>query len=251
MKKRLLLVPAMAGLLLSGCKITLFGKTFYLFEKDPGDGGDDIALTDSFKLEFDGYKMAKSVKDGGKYILADYRINEDKMLIANGNYHSDDDGSYSCYFGCSTNVSDAAEITVKFLTKDTFSMKVSAPGKPWDGKYIGLYAGRSGHNNYRMFIALLSDPKFTGPYSDPTYGGSWMCTGVFKYYKSYDGMPAYAPGAPFQHQEAGDTEATPKFIGTGHNQADGEPDYVSMDSKSYEVALQNEAYDLAHLYEKK
>lgn len=250
MKKRLLLISALGGLLLTGCKITIFGKTFYLFEKNK-DGGDSGVLPENFKLEFEGYKLAKSVKDGGKYILADYRINEDKMLVFNGAYHSDEDGSYSCYFGCSNSASDAAEVTVKFLTKDTFSMKVSAPGKKWDGKYIGLYAGQSGYNNFRVYAALLDDPTFVGPYSDPTYGGSWSCTGVFKYYTKYADLPAYAPGAPLQHDLAGETEATPKFIGTGHNQSEDEPDYVSMDAKSYEVALTNDAYDLAHLYEKK
>lgn len=37
MKKGLLLLP-LSALLLTGCKINLFGKTFYLFEKNPGTG---------------------------------------------------------------------------------------------------------------------------------------------------------------------------------------------------------------------
>ena len=36
MKKRLLLLP-LTALMLTGCKITLFGKTIYLFEKNPGE----------------------------------------------------------------------------------------------------------------------------------------------------------------------------------------------------------------------
>ena len=35
MKKKFLLLPILGGFLLSGCKITLFGKTLYLFEKKP------------------------------------------------------------------------------------------------------------------------------------------------------------------------------------------------------------------------
>lgn len=58
MKKRLLLVPIFGGLLLAGCKITLFGKTIYLFEKKPTED------TTPFKgLSFDSDKLEKAANE--------------------------------------------------------------------------------------------------------------------------------------------------------------------------------------------
>jgi len=52
MNKRLLLLPIFGGLLLTGCKINLFGKTIYLFEKEPTED------TTPFKgLSFDCAKL--------------------------------------------------------------------------------------------------------------------------------------------------------------------------------------------------
>lgn len=48
MKKKLLLLP-LAALMLTGCKITLFGKTIYLFEKKPSSNGDSGESTKSPK----------------------------------------------------------------------------------------------------------------------------------------------------------------------------------------------------------
>lgn len=250
MKKRLLLLP-LTALMLTGCKITLFGKTFYLFEKNPEGGGTDT-LPENFLMEFENYKMATKVKDGGKYILATYRINEEKVRIFNGDYHKDSKGSYPFYLGTSEDSSLAAEVEIKFTGKDTFAMQVHAPTQPWDGKYIGVYAAQSGYQNEVMSIALLDDPDqetYQVPIGSDTK--TYYPKGQWKFYEKYDNLPAFSPAALYKHEQVGDVEAVPKFLGTGHNQKAGEPDYTSMDCKSYEVALQNDAYDLAHLYEKK
>ena len=54
MKKKLLIAPIIGAFLLTGCKISLFGKTIYLFEKKPTqdnsqDNIDDVTPTDGGK----------------------------------------------------------------------------------------------------------------------------------------------------------------------------------------------------------
>lgn len=243
MKKRLLFLPLIAGMALCSCEIEIFGLHI-------GGGSNTGGTTDASILEeFQGYKLAKSVKDGGKYLLGVYRVNEDLMRFASGNYHTDENGEYPFYMGTvGGTTSGAAEITVKMLGHGEFSMQVSAPGKVWDQKYIGVYAATSSFNNTVMSIALLDDPDQTS-YSQG--GKSYSPKGRFKFFEEYDGAKQYAPGVMFQYPGV-DEEEVPKFLGSGHNaDADTEGDYISIDCKSYEVALQRDAYDLGHLYEKK
>lgn len=256
MKKQLFLLPLLGGLLLTGCKITLGNKTIYLFEKKPSnsekEGEKEDALPDNFCEEFRGYKIARSVKDGGKYLLGVYRQRENLMRFANGDYHRDDKGYYPFYMGTvagtdSEVMSKAAEIEVKFVGENEFTMQMFCEGQVWNRKYIGVYAASSSFGNSVMSIALLDSPDQTS-YTDPKSNKTYTPSSHFKYYTEYNDTVAYAPAAPFKYPDV-DEEIVPKFLGSGH--ASEGADYTSMDCKSYETALDYESYDLAHLYEKK
>ena len=251
MKKRLLMLPMMAGLLLSGCKFTIFGKTITLFEPASDTPSD---LPENFKVEYEGYKMATKLKDGGQYVLGVYRINENLMRFADGNYHSDKNGQYSFYLGTTTDVEQAAIVEATSLGNGEFSLKMIARGTPWHNKYIGVYSAESSYANKVMSIAPLDEldqTTFTVTNKKTTSQVTATTSTHFKYYETYEDMPAYSVAAMYQHEGVDLEGAVPKFIGTGHNQSDNEPDYTSMDCKSYEVALSLDSYDLAHLYEKK
>ncbi len=259
MKKQLFLLPLLGGLLLTGCKITIGNKSIYFFEKkgkeqeqeNKEDEGEK--LPDNFCEEFRGYKIARNVEDGGRYLLGVYRQKEDLMRFANGDYHRDSKGYYPFYMGTVAGNEDgvmtkAAEIEVKFVNDNEFTMQVFAEGQVWHQKYIGVYAASSSFGNSVMSIALLDSPdqtSYTDPKSSKTYQNP---TSHFRYYEKYNDVLAYAPAAPFQYPDV-DEELVPKFIGTGH--ASEGADYTSMDCKSYETALDYESYDLAHLYVKK
>ena len=251
MKKRLLLLPIFASLTLTGCEITLFGKTIKLFEPSSTDSLD---LPANFKQEIDGYKMATSLKDGGEYILGVYRVNEDVMRFADGNYHSDDNGQYSFYLGTSTDISEAAIVKAKSLGDGEFSLQMIAKGKVWHNKYIAVYNAKSSYGNDVMSIAALDEldqTTFTTINRKTTTTVTAVTQTHFKYYETYEDMPAYSVGAMYEHEGIDLSGPVPKFIGTGHNTNEDEADYISMDCKTYEVALELSSYDLAHLYEKK
>ena len=256
MKKQLFLIPVVGAFLLAGCQIKIGNKVFKFFEKNNSSSNEE-GLPSNFKEEYNGYKLARSVKNGGRYILGVYRTREDKMRFANGDYHYGynastkvDNDWFPFYLGTvEGSTEEAAEIEVKFTSNDEFTMQVFAEGKPWDKKYIGVYAASSSFGNSVMSIALLDDPE-QASYKDPKSNKTFSPSGTFKYFESYDGTLAYAPAAMFLYPGL-DEEAVPKFLGTGHNPKEEEDDYTSMDSKSYEVALDYEQYDLAHLYEKK
>ena len=241
MKKQLFLLPLLAGLALGGC--SLFG------------GGDnEEKLPSHFLNEFQGYKLAKSVKDGGRYLLGVYRYQEDWIRFADGEWHTDEKGYYPFYMSTvKGTVEGAAEIEVKMISDDEFTMQVFAEGKHWHQKYIGVYAAKSSYDNDVMSIALIDDPA-QETYTDPKSGSTFSFSTTFKFYTKYNGDVVYAPAAPFMYPDV-DPEPVPKFLGTGHisetDKEAGKEDYTSIDCKSYEVALDYISYDLAHLYEKK
>ena len=248
MKKQLFLLPLLGGLVLSGCTIKIGNKTIKLFEKK--GSGESVEWPDNWCAEFQGYKIATEVKEGVRYLLGNYRVREDIMRFANGDYHRDDKGYYPFYMGTvAKTVEGAAEIEIKFTNKEEgeFSMQMFCRGQVWHQKYIGVYAAESSFGNQVMSIALLDSPDQTS-YTDPKSNKTYTPSGVFKFYKEFDGMMAYAPAAPFQYPDR-DEEKVPKFFGTGH--ASEGDDFTSMDCKSYETALLADDYDLSHLYEKK
>ena len=253
MRKRLFLLPIMAGLALTGCDFNFFG----LF-----GGGDKSAqalqqLIDNGAAlkEFKGYEVATKVEDGGEYLLGVYRKNEDLIRFANGDYHKDAAGTYPFYMATvSATTEGAAKVTVKFQSKDKFSLQVSCPGKPWDGKYIGLYPTKA-TKNFVTSLALLDDPNqkvyTTIPNHQNPTAEQKNCYGLFTWFDYCEGSPVCAPGITMQHPDV-DEEPVPKFFGTGHDaDAATKGDYTSIDAKSWEAAIDNEAYDLMHLYKKK
>ena len=251
MKKRLLLLPLLAGLTLAGCEFTIGGNKITIGGKKDKNG--EIQKNPYIMNEFQDYKLAKEVKDGQRYLLGVYRQKENLMRFVNGKMHEDNNGSYPYYMGTISGTTNGAAEIEAHVSGSTFSLQVHAPGEVWDGKYIGVYPATSSFNNSVMSIALLDDPDQT--LYTPLNGGSQVGTsGKFTYYESYDGREAYAPAILFKYPGL-DEEKVPKFLGTGHvsdiDLEKGEDDYISVDCKSYEIALDPEAYDLAHLYVKK
>lgn len=239
MKKQLLFLPLISGLLLAGCNKTV----------------KDSDLPPHTLREFQGYRLATKVQDGKKYLFGDYRHREDLMRFANGDYHRDGAKEYPFYMGTvGGTVKGAAEFQVKFINKSKgeFSLQCFAEGQVWNGKYVGAYAGVSSNDNKVSSIALLDDPKQT-EYVDPQFGDTYKVSGIFKFYETYEGFAAYAPAIPFQYPNL-EPEAGAKFFGssmiTQQDWDKGEADYISMDCKRWEEALSNSPYNLAHLYEK-
>jgi len=252
MKKKLLVLPVLAGLMLTGCKITLFGKTFYLFEKKPEEEEKQKQTTDHLKMEFGDYKLATSVKDGGRYLLGVYRTREKIMRFANGYKHEDEKGDYPFYMETVENTTEgAAEVEVKMLNNKEFTLQVFAEGTPWHEKYIGIYCATSSYKNKVCSIAMLDSYDQT-EYSYTSGSGSGTAaeiTGKFQYVKEFENFLTYAPAACAKFDFLQDIDVLPKFMGTGHaNEGD---DYTSIDSRNAYAAIDAGTYDLAHLYEHK
>lgn len=256
MKKRLFLLPVLAGLALTGCDFDFFG----LFGGDKSEQALQQLVDSGAALkDYKGYTIATKVKDGGEYLMGVYRKNEDLIRFANGDYHRDSNGFYPFYMATvGATTEGAATVKVKFHTDKKFSLQLSCPGQPWDGKYVGFYPAKAS-KNWVSSVALLEDPTQkvfdTIPYKDKDgqhASEQKNCYGLFTWFDYCEGMPVCAPGITYQHPEL-DEEQVPKFMGTGHNAnvSKGEDDYSSIDAKNWEAATDNEAYDLMHLYEKK
>lgn len=259
MKKRLVLLPLLAGLALTGCEITLFGKKI-------GGGGEETKTSAALQelldagaalKNFQGHELVTSVKDGEEYLFGVYRKNEDLMRFVSGDYHRDDNGFYPFYMGTVAGTTEgAATVKVEMLEGNTFGLKISCNSSlPWNGKYIGVYAATSSYSNEVTSIALLDSPTQTSfrTIANHQAGAKTVtCSGVFEMYEYYEGMPACAPGVKYLHPSLDEDVATPKFLGTGHNNSydESEPDYTSIDAKQNVDALSIDAYDLAHLYTK-
>ena len=251
MKKRLLLIPLFAGLVLSGC-----GK-----DEPKGDepvGGDELPPEDTtdhspvLKEEFGDYQLAKELKDHGRYILGVYRHEDDIMRFFSGDYHRDAKGHYPFYMGTLQNFDDyegAAEIEVIFQNETEFVMQVHAPGMVWDEKYIGVYSAFSSSENAVMSVAAMDSidqEEYFVPDSEgnPTTKQTDKPSAIFKFHSVENDVGIYAPAADYMYTELGDKEATPKYLGTAG-------DFVSIDCKQADIALDGVEYDLAHLYELK
>ena len=268
MKKHLLLFPLLAGLVLSGCEFEIFGTKISLFEKEEekkqeqkqeenkeggeqkegeGEGGEEdegfkITNQPVLKETFGSYKMAKSVQEGKRYILAAYKHDHDKMLVFNGDYHRDAKGFYPFYLGGQLDsVEDAAEVEIHMVSETEFTIQVHSTHAEWDGKYIGVYSAVSGYSNKVMSIAVLDSPT-QETYTDPKSGNQTdQPSAIFKFHGEEFSGQIFAPAADYLYKDV-DEEKVPKFMGTSG-------DYQSIDCKSYEVALDGESYDLAHFYE--
>ena len=249
MKRRSLLLTMVAGLTLTGCSFDdlMFWKKV-----------EDSDLPENTLREFDGYRLATKVKNKKRYLLGDYRHREDLMRFANGDYHRDDKGFYPFYMGTVGGTTEgAAEFEVKFtnIFKGEFSLQCFCEDTrlPWHEKYIGVYAATSSFENSVMSIALLDDPKQT-TYEDPKEHKEWTVSGICKFYKTYEGMPAYAPAIDYEYPGIDLDGPVPKFLGssmiTDEDWGKGKSDYISMDAKRWEDALTPGKYDLGHLYEK-
>lgn len=272
MKKRMLLLPLISGLVLSGCSITLFGKKI-TFGKDNKSNEQetnentpappkDIPLME----EYGDYKLADSIVAGKRYKFGLKRttgVHSGEVRFFNGNYHiatePDKAGhKYSYYLGSTLAENGDLEFAAELeaIASDTageFYFKVhTLEDNPWNDKYIGLYTAKA-TSRWTISFALLNDPSDTSataidddknPTSYTVTPGNGFIT-KFKMFTTYkDDRPIKAPGFMLKYADAGDTEAVAKFFGTSD-------DYISIDCQNYEKALDPDLYDLAHLYEKK
>ena len=262
MKKRLLLLPILGGFLLAGCEFTLGPIHFGPAKEDEKqeekkeseeqggeqqggeEGGETTVNPPVIKEEFGDYKIAKSLEEGKRYILAAYKHDQDKMLVFNGDYHRDAKGFYPFYLGGQLDSTEnAAEVEIHKLNNEEFTIQVHSTHVEWDGKYIGVYSAVSGYSNKVMSIAVLDSPT-QETYVDPKSGKTTdKPSAVFKFHAKENEMDVYAAAADYKY-EGVDEEKVPKYLGTS-----GE--YQSIDCKSFEVALDGVSYDLAHFYEHK
>lgn len=279
MKKRLLLLPLLAGFALTGCTITLFGKEITIGKDDSKKGQiPDIPNTPvtppkdiPIMEEYGNYKLAESVVAGKRYLLGSKRtidVHEGEIRFFNGNYHVGDDPDdaksygkrYSHYLGTTAaqngDLSFAAELEAIDAGNGMFHFKVhTTEENPWNEKYLGVYPSK-GYSNNVLSFCLLDTPEsktFTSvdDFKYASSGGSIEVTSQvvissFKYYTTYgdDARPIKTIGFEFQHTDAGDVSPVGKFFGT-------QGQYSSFDCKSYDTAMDPDVYDLAHLYEPK
>lgn len=266
MKKHLILFPIMAGLLLAGCDFEIFGTPIHFGkdeekqqenkeenkENENGQQGEGENQDTGFKIEnapvlkeeFGDYKLAKTVEEGKRYIIAAYKHDHDKMLVFNGDYHRDKKGFYPFYLGGQFDSTEgAAEVEIHKINNEEFTIQVHSSHEEWDGKYIGVYSAISGYDNKVMSVAVLDSPT-QETYVDPKSGKQTdKPSAIFKFHGEEYGGKIYAPAADYLYQGV-DEEIVPKFLGTSG-------DYQSIDCKSYEVALDGISYDIAHFYEHK
>lgn len=254
MNKKLLLLGAIGVLSLSACSMFTGSKADVAI--------DELAEKGAALKEFQGHNVVTKVKDGEEYYMGIYRKNEDLMRFANGEYHTDTKDYYPFYMSTTSGTTDgAATVTVKMINKikKTFGLQVNAPGKVWDGKYIGVYGSISsvGQHNPVTSLALLDDPNQT-EYDTITNKTQVLtservtCSGVFQFFGYYENEPVCAPAVIYKNEFFGEETAAPKFFGTGHDpkleSGETKVDYFSMDSKLGVDAIDIDTYDLMHLY---
>ena len=256
----------MGGLLLTGCKITLFGKTFYLFEKEPAKEEPEVKLPIPLMEEYGEYKLADSITAGTRYLLGIQRTfgsNKDQVRFFNGNYHEDNNGYYSFYMGTTQakngDTSFAAEIEAEDAGNGEFYFKVYTEDEelPWNNHYIGVYPSITTGKKPTLSLALLETPTSkTFTQCGYTKEGGQVDEEVtfdtviskFKFFNQYDERTVKAPGFTFQHSAKDEDQPCAKFFGTS-------ADFISFDCRSEKdpeiPALNPTLYDLAHLYVKK
>ncbi len=274
MKKRLLILPLLGGFLLTGCDFMDTVKGWFSpktedkssgdSKKDKGDDDDIPELivdhTPQIKETYGGYKLARTLQEGKRYILGAYRHKSDTMRFFNGDYHRDGNGPddyYPYYLGTVENSTEsAAQIEIEFVDGSTTDFNihvVEIPGegeKPYLDKYIGIYAGTSEFDNVVTSMALLDDPNQTtyhDPKKDVDHEGV-KCNFTFtgKYTKgegaSATEVDVYAPCIWFSKNDEPEQLI---FLGTKIDSNN----YTSFDSQYAESATDGGAYDLAHFYE--
>lgn len=271
MKKRLLLIPLISAFALSGCDFMDTVKGWFSPKTDDKStpdgkkdkGGDDdipeliIDDTPKVKEEYNGYRLAKEIQEGKRYLLGAYRHNSDTMRFFNGDYHRDGQGFYPYYLGTDENsVETAAQIEIHFVDGSTtdFYIQVFTPDdttKVYNEKYLGIYTGTTDRENIVTSIALLDSPDQT-TYHDPKKDTDHddVCS-TFTFIKKYtketaEGNKEVDMNAPCMwFTKAGDLSQNLIFMGTTINSNN----YTSFDTQSVETASNGAAYDLAHFYE--
>ena len=193
MKKRLLVLPLLGGLLLSGCDLMDTVKGWFspkTEDKSSGDGkkdkgGDDdipeliVDHTPQIKETYGGYKLARTIQEGKRYILGAYRHKSDTMRFFNGDYHRDGTGAddyYPYYLGTvEDSTAGAAQVEIEFVGSSTTEFNIKVVDIPGDGektylnKYLGIYTGITDRDNVVTSIACL-DTKDQTSYTDPKKG---------------------------------------------------------------------------------
>lgn len=281
MKKRLLLIPLISAFALSGCDFMDTVKGWFSpksedktpsGKKESGDDSDIPELvvdhTPQIKETYGGYKLARTLQEGKRYILGAYRHKSDTMRFFNGDYHRDSAGYYPYYLGTVEDSTDgAAQVEIEFVGSSTteYNIKVvEIPGdgeKPYLNKYLGIYTGLTDRDNLVTSLAALANASDT-TYTDPVKGTEHddvktTFTFTEKYNQTTETgtkeVDVYAPCMSFarktmtgsQGSVEGDAVERLVFIGTVINSNN----YTSFDTQFVETATDGGAYDLVHFYE--
>ena len=200
------------------------------------------------------YEVARSIKDGGRYILGYFSNKNNNFKFITGNYdgHSRESSSstqhyYSMFMQTQAKsyIDYEVEVEAKFVSDDEFTLQVIGESTDWDQKYISVYLGVR-ITDTEPLIAGLNNPN------DQTFivynGGEGtevnaLTVSKFKFYENYNGATVRTFAATYP---ATDTNNNPFeiFLGVSGN-------YSSLDCKSAEYAMNLEnSYQLARLFEK-
>lgn len=136
MKKSLFILP-LAAAVLGGClpggkkTDTSGGPTV------TGDTGVDLGPS-----EYQGYRRVQAAPtDGKEYIMGMYQANRGENMFYNGGPHTDANGEYPFYLSCTTDVSKATKIKIKYTDDKHFTMQDVGGGElsRYKDQYLRVY----------------------------------------------------------------------------------------------------------------
>ena len=132
MKKSLFILP-LAAAVLGGCLPggKSGGPTV------TGDTGVDLGPS-----EYQGYRrVEKAPTDGKEYIMGMYQANRGENMFYNGGPHTDQGKEYPFYLSCTTDVSKATKIKIKYTDSTHFTMQDVGGGElsRYKDQYLRVY----------------------------------------------------------------------------------------------------------------
>lgn len=196
--------------------------------------------------KFGGVKVATSLVDGESYYFGMYRREQSVMRFINGSYHRTERGTWSYYMATTKNTLEgAAQVKVRMVGNDEFTLQVIAPGMDWDQKYIGVYLREKTTNNFVSQIACLNNPDdqtFTSYYQNSSETVTTTVVSRFKYYEKYRSHSIYTIGATYP-ATAQISEPFIIYFGTSGT-------YVTIDCQPTVSSVESDSFDLAHLYKR-
>lgn len=197
------------------------------------------------------YVRVDNPVEGEKYFFGFYKPSTNKLMLANGKYHSDSKGSYPFYMATvetDAETTEAASFEISKLSGGTeFTIKVTCPNdttRPWHNKYMSIYSASSSYDNAVMSLAAVDNinEKFdtldTSAVPKPT-GNLVDVNGKFEFVTTTETAVFNGVGIVAKHSSE-DNERLWTF-GCKYT------DYVSIDCSNEDKALSND-YSVAHFY---